>query len=526
MPRPPPGTATEVSSSMPERPSSRRIRIWPVWLILLLAGAALAFVCLTEARNRQERVMQVMGVLLATALALLGWWTFASRISWRARTIGLAIVALLLGAFWSSYEQVGVTGDLVPIYRFRFASPPPDVVRDEDEVVRLPHADHPTFLGGMERSGVHEAGGLTTDWEARPPVRLWERELGESFSGFAVRGRRAVTMEQRSDLECAVAYDLDTGRELWVNSWEARYTSSVAGTGPRATPTIEGERVFALGALGELRALELDSGELLWSRRLTVDHDCGVPDWGFSGSPLVLDGKVIVSPGGPGGHSLVAYAVPDGELVWHAGDDRPGYAAPMLVTLAGLSQVVIFNGTTVAGHHPTSGEPLWSHAWGGERPQCAQPLVIDEHHLLVSTGYSVGACLIELARQEDGSLSTREVWRSIRMRSKFANLIHEESAIYGLDDGTLACLDPETGKRLWKDGRFGHGQLVKLGDHLLVQTEEGELVLVAFDRDELRVVTRMQPLEGRTWNPPTIAWPYVLVRNERRVVCLRFDAKP
>jgi outer membrane protein assembly factor BamB len=229
----------------------------------------------------------------------------------------------------------------------------------------------------------------------------------------------------------------------------------------------------------------------------------------------VIDRRVIVNVGGPGGRSLVAYDAASGTLDWQGGSDRVGYASPLEVTLAGVRQIVAFNEGSVAGHDPHTGALLWEQAWPRGQPNVAQPLPVGEDRLLVSSGYGVGSKLLRITRTAEGRLEPRLLWESPRLKSKFANMVLYDGFVYGLDDGVLVCLDLASGERRWKGGRYGHGQLLLVGGLLLVQTEDGEVVLVRPGPEAHTELTRFTALEGKTWNPPALAGRYLLVRNDR-----------
>jgi outer membrane protein assembly factor BamB len=185
------------------------------------------------------------------------------------------------------------------------------------------------------------------------------------------------------------------------------------------------------------------------------------------------------------------------------------------VTLLGRPQVVIFNQGTIAGHDPATGRVLWEQAFPSEQPNVAQPLPLPGDRLLVSAGYGIGSKVFALASTEDGASAASLVWESPRLKSKFANLVRHEGFVYGLDDGVLTCLDPSSGERRWKGGRYGHGQILLVAGLLLVQTEEGEVVLVEATPDAHRELTRFAALDGKTWNPPVLVGSRLLVRNDR-----------
>jgi outer membrane protein assembly factor BamB len=375
-------------------------------------------------------------------------------------------------------------------------------------------ASWPQFQG-PDRDASLDGPRLARDWTARPPRLLWRQPVGEGWSGFAVAGNLAVTQEQRGGDERVVAYDLRTGRPRWTHADAARYETVIAGVGPRATPTVDGGRVFTQGATGRLTALDLSTGRPLWMRDAVAENGGTVPEWGKSGSPLVVEGRVVVSAGGPGGRSLVAYDAGTGESAWSAGSDGSSYSSPVLVEAASRLQIVILNRGSVAGHDPRSGTLLWQVPFPPGQPNVATPLAMPGDRLLVSVGYGVGSKAYRLAADGNGGLAAALAWESPRLKSKFGNLLWHDGSVFGLDDGVLTCLDPATGERRWKAGRYGHGQLLLVGGLLLVQTEEGEIVLLEATPSGHRELSQFQALDGKTWNPPALAGRLLVVRNDR-----------
>jgi outer membrane protein assembly factor BamB len=376
--------------------------------------------------------------------------------------------------------------------------------------------DYPQFYG-PRRDATLPGPRLARDWQSSPPRQLWRREVGEGWSSFAVFGGAAVTQEQRGDEEVVVRYDLETGNEVWVHTDRTALLTTIGGRGPRATPTIADGRVYALGATGILNCLELESGELIWSRNLVDDQQVRLADYGMPASPLLVDDLVVVQLARVGS-SLVAYRRSDGEPVWRAGEDSGSYSSPILATLGGIRQILIVNQRSVAGHLPESGEILWREEWPLPGEKITPPLLLGEDRLLVSAGYGVGSRLLHLRAGEAG-LTVDELWASPRLKSKFASMVLHEGTVYGLDDGVLTALDPETGERLWKHGRYGHGQLILVGDLLLIQSEKGYVVLVEPTPEEHRELARLEALSGKTWNPPALAGRHLLVRNNREAAC-------
>jgi outer membrane protein assembly factor BamB len=508
------------------------LRWWPVALIAVLIGGLVVWTWTAEGPIRQMRVLQTISILFLGVVLLVLWLLLLSRLPWRVRLAGFAAVVALGFLLGALFRIRGVSGDFVPILEWRWAASDAERMAAAPEAAAAPvatatgsdHLDYPQFQG-PSRDATLTGVRLDPDWSANPPELLWRQPIGAGWSAFAVVGDIAVTQEQRGDQEMVVAYDLETGQTLWTHGDTTRYETTIAGVGPRATPTVAENTVYALGATGLLNALDLATGRQLWQRDVLADNEASSPEWGKSCSPLVVDDLVVVSAGGPDGKSLAAYHRDSGEPVWGAGDDRSGYASPLVTELAGVRQILIFNRASVAGHDPDSGRLLWQHPWPADQPNVSQPLPLPDDRLLVSSGYGIGSKLFHISRLEDGQLSADLTWESPRLKAKFANLVFHEGYVYGLDDGVLVCLDPATGERCWKRGRYGHGQVILLGDLLLVQSERGELVLVEADPAEHRELARFRVLDGKTWNPPTFSAPYLLVRNDLEAACYRLRLK-
>ncbi len=501
-------------------PRENKTRWWPAWIILVLAAASQIWVWGFGSGIRQVRFTGSVGFFLLTVLALLIWFFFLSRIRWKHRLWGLGLMVVLGVVFFNLVRVQGVNGDLVPILAWRWNSGLEEAPVAADREPSLPLVtDHafPQFLGRHRNATIPEVT-LQTDWTRIPPREVWRQPVGEGWSGFAVVEGLAITLEQRGESEFVVAYDLGSGEIRWVHEDRARYSTVVGGTGPRSTPTIDGNVVFATGATGILNALDLRSGELKWTRNVLQENGSSVPDWGYSASPLVLGEQVIVTAGGKG-KLLVAYDRDSGDLVWSGGDDGIGYSSPTLMMLAGVSQIVSFNHSSITSHDPENGRVLWSQEWPRSQPNVMQPLQLPGDRVLASSGYGVGAKLFAVHPGSTGDLSVELVWESPRLKSKFANSVYHQGHVYGLDDGILVCLDPETGQRVWKQGRYGHGQVLLVGSHLLLQTEKGEMVLIDPNPEELTELARFRVFEGKTWNSPTLAGRFLLVRTAREAAC-------
>jgi outer membrane protein assembly factor BamB len=473
---------------------------------LVLGGAALLLLAAVVAGRRGLPLWLRVGTPLAVSLA------------------GAGTIAALRVEY--------VSGALVPHFTWRWSPKPHEVLaaapttlaemkRPVDLRATTPD-DYPQFLGPA-RVPMLAGPALARDWDRQPPEPLWRQPIGGGWSAFAVLGEYALTQEQRGEEEWVCCYELRTGRLRWRHADRAGFVSVIAGDGPRATPTVHDGRVYTMGATGLLNCLEGATGQVLWRHDVLREHGAVNVEWGKACSPLVADDLVIVSGGGGQGPSLLAFDRITGQPRWTAGEAAcaESYSSPALAELCGVRQVLLLRDFDLAAFDPADGRQLWSHPWPAANPKVSQPLVLAGDRVLISTGYGNGCTLIQVVRGDDGALDARELWRSRNLKTKFTNVVVHGDHLYGLDEGILTCLALDSGERAWKAGRYGHGQILLVGDLLLVQCESGEVALVEPAPDELRELTRFAALDGKTWNNPALAGRLLLVRNDREAACYR-----
>ena len=510
----------------------RGIRWWPGTAIIVLATAAILWVRLQESWPFQKQNLISAQILIVTVILLLIWWTFLSRAQKQVRlaatftVVGAAIIGVTL------FRVRGVSGDLLPILEFRWATPvATSTGASTNRTVDLGLASEvgtnafPQFLG-YERTGVLPSPRFHTNWNAYPPKILWRRPIGPAWSGFAIVGNIAITQEQRGSEECILALDLRSGESIWSHCDNARYNTTIAGEGPRATPTIVSNRVFTFGGTGVLNCLHLATGKPLWSRNVVAESQAEVLAWGCTSSPLIVNDFVVVHGGGGIGRSLFAYHSSNGKPAWIGGNSTASYASPIIAHLAGSSQIVAFNDGTVSGHDPATGTTLWERSWGNGNALCSTPVAVSSNQVLFSSGYGVGSELLEISRTTNGKFSLKQIWKSIRMKAKFAHIYVRDGFLYGLDDGILACVDMKDGSQRWKEGRYGHGQGLLVGENYLLMAESGELVLLRPTPDAPNELARYRVFDAKTWNPIALSGDLLLVRNDREAACLRLKLHP
>ena len=383
-----------------------------------------------------------------------------------------------------------------------------------------------TNFRGPNRDGRYDEMAVLTTWPAQGLTPLWKQPAGLGYASFTIADGRAYTIEQRRKQEVVAAYDVNTGRELWLQGWNAEYSpGDDTGDGPRTTPTWDDGRLYALGATGELRCLDAKTGAVSWGKNILSDNQAENLQWAMAASPLIVDDKVIVLPGGSGGKSVVAYNKMTGAPVWKSQNDRQAYVSPMLVTLAGRRQILVVSANRVFGLAPENGALLWSQTWDTDMGiNVSQPIIVDKNRFFISSGYRKGASLVEVTGAGN-SFTARSVWENINMKNKFNSSVLHNGYVYGLDEGILTCLDVNTGERKWKGGRFGYGQVILASGHLIVMSDAGELALVKAVPTEYSEVARFPALQGQTWNYPAIAGGRLFVRNANEMAAYKITAE-
>jgi len=319
------------------------------------------------------------------------------------------------------------------------------------------------------------------------------------------------------------AYDVNTARELWTASSTALLSEAIGGDGPRATPTWDDGRIYALGATGEFRCLDAATGKILWSHDILKENNARNLLWGMAGSPLVAGNLVFVLPGGHGGKSVAAYDKITGKPVWRSYSDQAGYASAKLATIAGEPQIVAVTADHVAGLKVADGALRWEYPWQtSPEVNAAEPVFLDDHRLFVSSGFDHGGVLLDVSKS-GGSFTAKPLWTTKKMKTRFNTAVYYQGFLYGLDEGILACLDAATGEQKWKGGRYGYGQVLLASGQLIILTEDGDLVLVKPSPEKLQEISRVSVLEGKTWNYPAIDNGRLFVRDTTEMAAFQIQ---
>jgi outer membrane protein assembly factor BamB len=462
------------------------------------------------------------------SLAFVAWAVASRGLPERPRRATMVATILLACGVLALVRTGGFTGEGDIDFAWRWAQTPEQRLLAEagDEAMALPSAlaaaatggDWPGFRG-PHRDGIIRGVRIETDWSASPPAEMWRRTIGPGWSSFAVSGGLFYTQEQRGDDEVVACYKVATGEPVWRHRDATRFWESNAGAGPRGTPTLSDGRLYTFGATGILNVLDAGDGAVIWSRDAASDTKAKLPIWGFSSSPLVVDDVVIIATSG----TLVAYDLATGDPRWFGPAGGEGYSSPHLLTIDGVAQVVQLSGDGAIGVVPADGTLLWEHPWSGY-PTIVQPAQTAHGDILISVSAESGMRRLAIAHEPEG-WTVEERWTSIRLKPYYSDLIVHDGHAFGFDGSILACIDVEDGKRKWKGGRYGAGQLFLLADQdlLLVLSEKGELALVEAAPGQFTELARFPAIEGKTWNHPVLVGDVLLVRNDQEMAAFRLS---
>jgi outer membrane protein assembly factor BamB len=479
----------------------------------------------------------MLTVALPAALATWTLWMVLVKVTgipWE-RLGAVAVVALTFGYFdllrmdgaWSNlHVDLLWRWELTDEQKFLATYRRGNFTEAQAPVLQQGSGDWIAFRG-PERDGVIHTAKLATDWDEHPLKPLWRQRVGPAWSSVIVVGDRLFTQEQRGPQETVVCYRAEKGEELWVHEDKVRFDEAVSGAGPRATPTFANGRLYTMGGTGALNCLDAATGKLYWSKDVTEIAGAKPPMWGYSSSPLVLNDLVIAWAGGPNGKGLLAFHCENGDLAWAADAGTDSYSSPQLTTLAGKPQVLMMSDRGLFSVDPTDGKVLWQHgqAMPGA-PRTGQPHLVGDSELVVATLEGNGIARIQVA-QEDSSWKVETVWNSSQMKTEFPEFVICDGHIYGFDVAMFCCIDAANGKRAWKEGRYGRGQVVLLAEQnlLLVTSEKGEAILLSANPNQSQELARFEALKGKTWNHAVIAHSRLYIRNASEMACYELAGK-
>jgi len=504
-----------------------RVRGTPRWLVPA-AFLVPAFVAGTFQIMLGEGPISVL--VYGLPIVLLVWIVWVALSGSLLTSTRATCLYVLLVVSWSVFSLLRVDGassNIIPEFSWRWNMKPEDLAaketKDRPLVAAAPIAaqvyrtDWAEFRG-PNRDDKVVGLSIATDWAQDKPVQLWRQRIGPGWGSFAVVGERLFTQEQRGNDEAVVCYDAKTGGEIWRHFEKAKFTESIAGAGPRATPTVHEGRVYAQGATGLLVCLDGNDGKLIWKTDIREDAGGILPQWGYASSPLVINGNVIVYTGGLEGKGTSAFSATDGKWKWSSGDAKHGYSSAQRTTIAGVEQVLMLSDYGLESFDPNTGTRLWENRWTLPTiNRSTQPAVIAEGEFLIGTGAGsdLGARRIKVTKTAH-DWDVREVWVTRKLKPYFNDGVIHAGYFYGFSDSAFVCIDLVDGKEKWNAGTiYGHGQVVLLADQglLVVQAITGKVHLVKATPEDHIEEAKLDAISGKTWNHPVVAGGRLYVRN-------------
>jgi outer membrane protein assembly factor BamB len=422
-------------------------------------------------------------------------------------------------------------------------------------------SDWPQWMG-PNRDGIWQETGILESFPATGPTPLWRRETGAGYAGPAVAGgqvyvfdrlvpenapkpKSAFEASQIPGTERLLCLNEKDGSLRWKYEYDCPYTVSYAA-GPRATPIVRDGKVYIVGTMGNLACLDAESGNLVWKKDFKDEYNLKVPVWGVSANPL-LDGEQLICLVGGEGTVAMSFNKNTGKELWRSlSAKEPGYAPPVIFTLAGRRQLILWHAEAVNGLDPETGTVLWSEPWkmnyGMSIPT---PRQVDNKVFL--TSFYNGSLLLSFSPEK---VAPTVVWRTAKMSERDTTHLNsvmstpfiEGGYIYGsCAYGQFRCLNLETGERLWetfaptsgKSERWGNCFIVKNGNRFFLFSEKGDLIIARLgpkgyqETGRAHVIDAVNTDPGRpvVWTHPAFANRRAYIRNDREIVCVNLSAQ-
>lgn len=391
-----------------------------------------------------------------------------------------------------------------------------------------PTKDWPQWRG-PNRDGVALDTPILADWPADGPTKRWEAKVGEGFASMAVARGRVFTIFQDGANESVVAWDAESGREIWRHSVAYAFKDD-KGNGPRSTPSIDGELLYVIGANGNMRCLraftDQPHGELVWSKELLQEFAAPRPRWAVSFSPLVEGDRVFLMPGGRNGNGLAAIDKTSGATLWKTADDAASYSSPIAATFHDRRQILFLTGSRLVSVDPQTGQEIWDFAWPVDFDANVATPIVAKNYVFLSATYGRGCAMLKVVKTGE-EWKANLVYKNRHMKNHFSTCVRVKNHIFGFDDVILKCMNLLTGEVVpgWEIRGFDKGSLVRVNDQLIIYGANGQLALAEANPKEYVERGRFQfsTQNSQCWSVPVVANGRLYVRDERKLVC--FDVK-
>ena len=402
---------------------------------------------------------------------------------------------------------------------------------------------------GEGRAGVWTETGIVETFPAGGLAVSWRGKIGNGYAGPAVADGRVyvtdiVNKQANRGTERALCLNENSGELLWKHEWAADYSGMSYSNGPRATPTIDGDRVYTLGATGILHCLNAKTGGVVWKKNFIDEYNTSLPTWGIAGAPLVDGNRLICLVGGEPDAKVVAFDKMTGKEIWRAlsSDWEPGYNPPFLIEAGGTRQLIIWHPRAITSLNHETGAVYWEHTFDVHHGLTVATPVLDRNRLLVTAFYE-GSRMLKLSPSAPRAdlmwkgNSTSEI-ETDGLHSLVSTPVIQGDYIYGICSyGQFRCLDARTGKRVWETMdvtkekvRWSTGQIVRQGDRYFISNDRGELIIAKLspdgyqEIDRTKIITptsfvnRRRELGAINWTHPAYANRHLITRNDKEIV--------
>lgn len=393
---------------------------------------------------------------------------------------------------------------------------------------------------GPNNNGTAPAAKVS-DWKSAKIKTLWKAETPAGFSSFAVAGAKAFTIvtgeTDGNTGEVLVALDVRSGKEVWskpltvINKYDgggdAGTPDNKGGDGPRSTPVVNGDKVYAIDANLGVFCFDAATGKPVWSRDVMKENAGVQIKWQNAASP-VIDGDILLMCGGGEGQALLGLDKNTGKVVWKGEDDKMTHATPVIADIHGVHQCIFFTQVGLAAVNPQDGKVLWRADYPFKVSTAASPVVYEDI-VYCSAGYGVGAGAFKISKSGAG-LSAEPLWRrENQCFNHWSTPVVKDGYLYGMfsfkeyGKGPLACVDIRTGKDVWQEEGFGPGQVILSGDKIIALSDQGEVVVAEANPKKYIELKREDVLDGKVWSYPVLAYDRLFARSTEEGVCLEFN---
>lgn len=394
-------------------------------------------------------------------------------------------------------------------------------------------SDWPQLLGPT-RDGTYPGADLAAAWPAEGPRALWQKKIGQGFSGPVVVAGKLVLFHRVGDKETVEALDAKSGKAIWAFDYPTTYRDDFGfDEGPRATPAIADGKVYTYGAEGALHCLDFSTGKKLWNVDARSEFQAPKGFFGIACSPLIEGNAVLLIVGAKTQAGIVAFDKNSGKVLWKATGDEASYASPTAATIGGRREVLCLTRTELVALDPANGKILFQFPFAPpihSSVSAATPLVIGDS-IFLSASYDTGAALLKV--DETGP---HKGWAGEDILSNhYATSVHHTGFLYGIHGRTdpglepaasLRCVDLKTGKVQWEEPAFGAATVTLAGTELLLLTERGELVRAPASPSGFKATARAQVLPNQVRAYPALANGRLYARSKDKLVCLDLAGKP